>query len=137
MNLWLRNGGAATLKSFGIASLKKIPYKYIQFFKRTKLLIATNKYIFVHAGLNFNFHNPFQDKYAMLWTRDEYFEEAKINNRILIHGHTPIPFEDIIKQQSKKINIDNGCVYKNIAGFGNLVALLLPDKKLITIKNID
>lgn len=134
---WLQNGGKETLKSFGIETIIDLPAKYLKFFKRTKLFIATDKYIFVHAGLNFDFENPFQDKYAMLWIRDEYFDKEKINDRHLIHGHTPIHLEDIIKQQSHRINIDGGCVYKNRPGLGNLVALELPEMRFIYISNID
>ncbi len=76
--LWLRNGGEETLKSFGITSVKELPEKYLTFLNETKLFIATNKYIFVHAGLNFSIDDPFRDEEAMLWTRDEYFDKAKI-----------------------------------------------------------
>ena len=74
----------------------------------------------------------------MLWIRDEYFDKSKINNRIVIHGHTPIPFETLIKQRNpNKVNIDGGCVYNHISGFGNLIALSLPEMKLISIRNMD
>jgi serine/threonine protein phosphatase 1 len=138
LNHWLKNGGGETLKNFGISSVNELSRKYLTFLKRTKFFIATNKYIFVHAGLNFKIENPFTDKDAMLWIRDEYFDKAKINNRILIHGHTPIPFESLCKQLNpNKVNIDGGCVYNHKSGFGNLIALELPDMKLIPIRNID
>jgi serine/threonine protein phosphatase 1 len=136
--LWLQNGGVETLKSFGISSVNELSHKYLTFLKQTKFFIATDKYIFVHAGLNFRIENPFTDKEAMLWTRDEYFDKSKINNRIIIHGHTPIPLETLIKRLNPdKINIDGGCVYNYLSGFGNLIALSLPGIKLIPIKNID
>ncbi len=74
----------------------------------------------------------------MIWTRDEYFDATKINDKILIHGHTPIPFESMRRQLNTNIiNIDGGCVYKNKVGYGNLIALSLPDMKLIPVRNID
>ena len=136
--LWLQNGGTETLRSFGISSVNKLPGEYLAFLKQTEFFITTDEYIFVHAGLNFRIKNPFTDKEAMLWTRDEYFDKSKTNNRIVIHGHTPIPFEALVKQPNPgKINIDGGCVYNYIPGFGNLIALSLPGMKLIPIKNID
>ncbi len=138
MKNWLQNGGGATLRSFGISSINKLPYEYVAFLDQTKYIIETGKYIFVHAGLNFEIPDPFADKEAMLWTRDEYFDSAKINYKLLIHGHTPLNFNTLFKQQtSLKINIDAGCVYNDIPGYGNLAALSLPDKKWICIENID
>ena len=136
--LWLKNGGEETLKSFGIASVKELPETYLTFLNETKLFIATNKHIFVHAGLNFRIDDPFTDEESMLWTRDEYFDKAKINNRILIHGHTPISFKAIYKQRNpNRLNIDNGCVYDYIPGLGNLIALSLHDMKFTALKNIE
>ena len=136
--LWLQNGGIETLKSFGISSVNELPGRYLTFLEQTKFFVETGKYIFVHAGLNFRIENPFTDKEAMLWTRDEYFDKAKINNRIIIHGHTPVPLTYLFKQlNSNNINIDGGCVYKDRSAFGNLIALSLPDMKLIVMKNID
>ena len=138
LNHWLTNGGKATLKSFGIVSVDGLSDRYLKFLKGTRLFIATNKYILVHAGLNFNVQDAFGDKEAMLWTREEYFDKSKINNRILIHGHTPIPNDTLCKQfNTNKINIDGGCVYNFKPGCGNLVAIELPGMQLIQIQNID
>jgi serine/threonine protein phosphatase 1 len=136
--LWLMNGGNETLKSFGVSSVNELPQAYITFLKETKYYIATDQYIFVHAGLNFHRDDPFEDKEEMLWTRDAYFDKSKIRNRILIHGHTPTPLKSISEQlNTNKINIDAGCVYGNRNGYGYLAGLLLPQRELIVQKNID
>ena len=135
---WLLNGGTQTLMSFGIASLKELPKLYMNFLKRTKFFIETDKYVIVHAGLNFKSAHPFKDKEEMLWTRDEYFAPAKIKNKIMIHGHTPIHLEVLKKQTNpNKRNIDGGCVYNYKPGYGYLIALQLPEMKVIEVKNID
>lgn len=137
-NLWLMNGGIETLESFGISSVDELPGPYGAFFAETEFFIATEQYVFVHAGLNFEADAPFNDREAMLWTRDEYFDPAKINNRIMIHGHTPIRFKQILSQlPSHKINIDGGCVYKQRPGYGYLVAISLPGLELIPVRNIE
>ncbi|MEO8763454.1 MAG: metallophosphoesterase family protein [Ginsengibacter sp.] len=138
LHLWLRNGGVETLNSFKIPSVIDLPAKYLSFLNETKFYVATGEYIFVHAGLNFRVEDPFTDEEAMLWTRDEYTDVSKINNRIVIHGHTPTPFEIIARQSNLElINIDGGCVYNHISGFGYLIALALPSMKFTAVKNID
>lgn len=138
LNHWFKNGGEITLKSFGIDSITELPLKYLDFLKRTRHFISTKNYVFVHAGLNFKLDNPFLDKKAMLWTREEYFEPSKIKNRILIHGHTPVALNIAMNPLNpKNINIDGGCVYAHKPDYGNLIALSLPDRKFISVRNID
>ncbi len=138
LELWIKNGGNATLRSFKISNLDDLPVKYLNFFRDTKYYITTSKYIFVHAGLNFNLDNPFLDKKAMLWTRDTEYDLLKAKGRIVIHGHTPTPISKIkLQVQSHNINLDSGCVYSNKKGRGYLTAIQLPQKRFISIKNID
>ncbi len=135
-NHWIKNGGAEALKSFNITSLEELPSKYLEFLKSTELFIETHEYIFVHAGLNFNIDNPFSDKASMLWTRDDYTDIANINNKTIIHGHTPVSLIKMLNQLNKNnINIDGGCVFKNNKEFGYLVALCLSDCKFTLIRN--
>jgi serine/threonine protein phosphatase 1 len=135
-NHWIKNGGDKTLSSFGISSYNELKPVYKTFLKRTKFFIKSGKYIFVHAGLNFEIANPFEDKLAMLWIRDFPIDQRKLGNSIIIHGHTPKPLDFIMKQQTKsEVNIDGGCVFKDKEGFGNLIALNITEGKLITAKN--
>lgn len=135
--LWNRNGGDITLKSFGINSYSDMPLFYKEFFEQTKFYIETSKYIFVHASLNFHKENIFEDKNAMLWTRDFPSHHQLPGNKILIHGHTPEPLKYILKQKGNYINLDGGCVYKSYRQFGNLVALNLTDTKFSVVKCLD
>lgn len=134
---WIANGGDATLKSFKINSVTELSFEYRRFFIETKYFVNTPYYIFVHGGLNFNEENIFVDKEAMLWIRDFDNYQPVLGNKILIHGHTPQTKEYIFNQNGNCINIDGGCVYKDIKGYGNLFALNLTEKKLISIRNID
>ena len=129
--LWMQNGGASTLKSFRINSPDQMEEKYWNFFHETLICIDTNEYIFVHAGLNFKRPNIFEDKEAMLWTRDEHCNKEALGTRVLVHGHTPKPLSEIIVQQENCINIDGGCVFQNHFELGNLVAVQLPAKRFI------
>lgn len=134
---WLENGGKETIASFGVDTLDKIEPKYIQFFKNTKLYIKTKDYIFVHAGLNFNKSNIYEDTEAMLWGRGFSNIQPVLGNKILIHGHTPIALHQILNQKGNCINLDGGCVYKERPEQGYLVAFNLQSKQFISVKNCD
>jgi serine/threonine protein phosphatase 1 len=135
---WLKNGGQETLNSFKIKSLAKLNPVYLDFIKRTKFFIKTKDFILVHAGLNFTIGNPLADKDALLWIRNFNVDKNYLEGKILIHGHTPKSREIIISQKFESpINIDGGCVYKHISGYGSLFALNYYERKLIEVKNID
>jgi serine/threonine protein phosphatase 1 len=137
LKIWIRNGGGETIRSFGIGSLENLHKKYWAFFKETKLYIETEKYIFVHAGLNFHRPDMFEDKEAMLWIRDFSPHQPALQNKILIHGHTPKSLKFILNQKGNCINIDGGCVYKHLASFGNLVAVDLTNQRFFWEENCD
>lgn len=139
MNLWLRNGGAATIQSFATSDGKPdIPDVYFQFIENLKFYIETGDYILVHAGLNFKQMNPLSDEISMLWIRDWYdhIDREWLNGRIIVHGHTPIGFKNIENQLDTLlgkpvVNIDAGCVYKGRAPeFGYLCAFDLTERVL-------
>ncbi|MDP4240736.1 MAG: metallophosphoesterase family protein, partial [Bacteroidota bacterium] len=123
---WLQNGAEETLKSFGIRSLKDLGPKYITFFRNLNYYFAIDQFLFVHAGFNDKATNPFDDKYSMVWTRNEHYEHPSLKDKIIVHGHTPIPVEkcrERLQMNRKVINIDTGCVYAEYPGYGKLTAL--------------
>ncbi len=147
---WMYNGGNTTLVNFGIDdyyklgpfSYNKIPAKYIKFLKSCKFYHdSERKFIFVHAGFNFNIKDPFTDKYMMVWTRDENYDGSKVNNKIIVHGHSAVTLEEIRSRiqnkKAKTINLDAGCVYKQYPGLANLAALNLDTWQLYSVSNID
>ena len=136
-DLWIKNGGKATMKSFGIESIGDLAEKYLSFFMGTEFYIIKDDYIFVHAGLNFENENIFEDRDAMLWERDFNSYQPSLGNKLLIHGHTPEPLKHIINQEGNCLNIDGGCVYKKHKHLGNLVALDVNDRKYISLSNCE
>lgn len=137
LDLWLQNGGTATLCSFGIKALSELPPAYLSFFLETKYYIRIKNYILVHAGLNFEEENIFEDKDAMLWIRGFNPVQPVLKDQLLIHGHTPKPLGYILGQKGNCINIDSGCVYKDRNSLGNLMAFYLEEKKFIFEKNVE
>ncbi|MCS6929420.1 MAG: serine/threonine protein phosphatase [Saprospiraceae bacterium] len=128
--LWrFRNGGEHTLKSFGAEDPSELPTQYMDFFRAMPLWYETDGFLCVHAGLNFNSPDPLADEYAMLWIRYWYdnINYSWLGERILLHGHTPMPLQVIEEQhqlldEQQYLNLDNGCVYQR-EGLGHLLAL--------------
>lgn len=134
--VWIKNGGDQTLKSFGVNDYSQFSGEYRTFFEGTHHYLKHTNHIFVHAGLNMEIENPFDDKHAMLWIRD-FYPHPFLDNRILIHGHTPIGLDQLITQDSNIINIDGGCVYTEREGLGNLIGYDVSSKRFISVKNLD
>jgi serine/threonine protein phosphatase 1 len=71
---WERYGGKQTMQSFGAERPRDIPEKYIEWMRNLDYYVELEKFIVVHAGLNFNREDPFEDKRAMIWARDYHIE---------------------------------------------------------------
>jgi len=124
---WLKNGGVATLVSFGIVNVKDIPEVYVDWMKHLPYYHTWNDFILVHAGLNMHAKNPFRETQDMIWIRDwrKFYDPAWLGDRTVIHGHTPLQRVFLADQFSSSINvfcIDNGC-FKEQKGFGMLAVL--------------
>jgi serine/threonine protein phosphatase 1 len=147
--LWMLNGAEETLASYGIeshyrlgeAALKELPESHIDLLRKLPYYIQLDDYLVVHAGFNFSAAQPFKDTRSMVWCRDCKNNLKKSGNRIVVAGHTPVPFYEIRKHIDRKrtgmINIDAGCVYKGYTDMGNLVALDLDSLNLHRQANID
>lgn len=144
MEMWLLNGGVQALESFGVQHVKDIPEDYIDFLNQLEYFIELDDYILVHAGLNFNNIDLFEDHRALLWLRKYEVNPIRTGGRIVVHGHTPIAI-DVIREavaragENYRIDIDNGCVYKSSRGdaYGSLCALNLDDRTIHLLPNQD
>lgn len=142
--VWLAsNGGKQTLKSFELACVQDLSPNYLAFFNELAYYFEVDNYILVHAGLNFKHENPLKDHQQLLWIRDWYkdIDFDWLQNRIVVHGHTPVPVESI-QEWSKQLSlwqvldIDAGCVYQD-ESYNHLCAFELTSKQLFFQKNID
>ncbi|HAF28715.1 MAG TPA: hypothetical protein DCG75_06665 [Bacteroidales bacterium] len=144
---WQLNGAKSTISSFNpqadlnLKVKELIPNHYYKYLSSLPYFIELDDYIIVHAGLNFKANNPFSDLESMLWTREENYDYNVSKGRKIIHGHTPVPFDQIrsnlTSNQVNVINIDSGCVYTQHPGLGSLTAINLDTNKLFNIPNID
>lgn len=138
---WRKNGAKQTLESFGVKRPRDIDKKYIDWMKNAEYYIELEDYILVHAGMNFNIPNPFEDLSSMMWIRNFKVDSDKVGGKKVIHGHVPVEMTMInLFAQSEGygfLAIDNGIYYKNKDGFGNLLAYNLDTKELVIQHNID
>lgn len=138
---WFINGGNDTMRSFGFNHPRELEEKYIDFYDRLQYYFELDDAYLVHAGFNFKAVNIFEDTEYMLWARNYFVDFSVLNNKKLIHGHTPVALDEIqqsVKLNLPKINLDNGCVYKSQhPGLGNLCCLNLDTWELIVQENID
>jgi len=136
-----RNGGATTLRSFGVSTVQDIPVQYINFIQQLPYYFETEEYLMVHAGFNFEVDDPFEDKQAMLMIRNFKIDTDFLNGRKILHGHTPTQLSQIItnveNRDALEINLDAGCVYDSVPDMNYLVALELNKWKLYVENCID
>ncbi len=139
MKEWFRNGGQNTLDSFDAYHPGFIDDKYIDLIVGSQFYYQTDKYLFTHAGLNFNIEKPLTDTAKMLSSRSDFCDREKIGFRKIVVGHTPVTLEKIKESLTKDlIRIDGGCVYhKQVQGLGYLIALDVQSFDLFHLQNIE
>lgn len=137
-------GGYETLQSFGVTHEQAIPARYIDLLQSMDYYQAYRRLILVHAGLNLMISNPLTDPEAMLWMRydpDEKIDDTWLDDRIIVHGHTPYSRRYVRQQIDERaehpiVGIDNGCVYQR-TGMHHLCALELDTWQVVFEKNVD
>ncbi len=144
LNNWLRNGGDATLMSFGVDRVEDVPERYIKFCEELPLYLILDDFVLVHAGLNAKgaktFEDFFKDEFGLMWIRYWYgdLNPALLGGRKVIHGHTPTS-SSVIKlslRQDMPIDIDAGCVYSK-PGLGHLCAYLMDTHEVVFLPRVD
>jgi serine/threonine protein phosphatase 1 len=66
---WLEIGGRSTLASFNVTHLRDVPSEYIEWMRNLTYFVELERYILVHAGLNFKNEDPFEDQGHAVVTR--------------------------------------------------------------------
>jgi serine/threonine protein phosphatase 1 len=136
--LWLLNEGMTTLESLGVQSINNIETKYIDFFLKLRFWYEEGNFLFVHAGFNDQASDPFSDIHGMIWESHLFYENPALKSRTIIHGHRPRKIsyiQNLIKENSRVIPIDTGCVYGKEDGYGYLTALDTGVMELISVEN--
>jgi serine/threonine protein phosphatase 1 len=146
---WLQTDGKKTLDSFGVEQTHEIPELYTEFLRELDYWFETDGYILVHAGLNFNLFDPLEDNRDLLVIRRwyPYVRYDWLGERIILHGHTPMPYFEIETQlleldKSQYLDLDAGCVYAGSdrldrMGLGYLCAFDMGNRRLFFQENVE
>jgi serine/threonine protein phosphatase 1 len=131
-DLWLHNGGAATLASYGIADASAgggdlgaiqarlraaLPAAHLEFLETLGLMHVEGDYLFVHAGLRPGVALEAQSERDLLWIRDEFLHAEGPFPKVVVHGHSIHPTPEFMDY---RIGIDTGAY-----ATGTLTALVL------------
>lgn len=128
-------------KSKGIRDKqRKILPKYLRLIEKLPFYYELDKFFLVHAGFDFSKTKPFENYKSMIWISQFSVDNAIINGKTVIHGHSQRRLSKIretIDNKDYKIGLDNNTMNINSEYFGNLVCLNLDNYELIVQPNID
>ncbi|MDG4890232.1 metallophosphoesterase family protein [Mesorhizobium sp. WSM4887] len=119
---WLRVGGRETLFSYGIdpdrlADLygsseevderirEAIPATHVAFMRTLPVMICSERFLFVHAGIRPGIALEAQDEADLLNIRSEFLAAAHRLDRWVVHGHTIV---DVPTLDGRRLGIDTG-----------------------------
>ncbi len=107
VELWLDNGGRATLRSWGIDPASPpstwsaaIPKRQLDFVRALHPKLQAGAYLFVHAGVRPGIRLPMQSLQDLLWIRDGFLDWSgtmlpDAPGLRIVHGHTPTEKPDL------------------------------------------
>jgi len=109
-DLWLSQGGAETLRSYGVGNARALPREPFDWLRSLQLSCNDGRRFFVHAGIDPDKPFDAQDEHALLWTREPFLSDARDHGRLIVHGHTPVPGgqPDL---RGNRLNLDTGAVF--------------------------
>ena len=112
--LWLENGGADALHSWGVPQqaaprdwARRLPPAHLIFLRDLALSHCEGGYLFVHAGIRPGVPLERQTRHDLLWMREPFLSCADDLGVVVVHGHTPKP-EPVVRPN--RIGIDTGAV---------------------------
>ena len=127
--LWLSNGGADSLASWGINRSvpaaewpAAIPVPHLLFLRDLAISHRIGSYLFVHAGIRPGVPLGQQSRHDMLWIREPFLTSKDDFGVVVVHGHTPKRAPIVMPN---RIAIDTGAVLG-----GALTAVVLEEERL-------
>ncbi len=107
---WLAQGGAATLRSYGVRSASELPGAHVHWLRSLPLSHDDGRRFFVHAGIDPNKPLNAQEDTDLFWIREPFLSERRDHGRLIVHGHTPTKGRkpDL---RTNRLNIDTGAVF--------------------------
>lgn len=142
---WLGLGSDATLASYGVdmhsvspmtigggerarTMLREaMPKAHVEFMRNLPILVETERYVCVHAGLRPGLALSEQSDHDLVWTRPS--GDDIDFPKWVVHGHTPT---DRVRREGRRINVDTGAFHT-----GRLSALRIWKSKVRVLSNFD
>ena len=118
-DMFLFNGGEATLTSYGVSGKKDsrekilaaIPAAHLEFFRTLRTYYVMDAFLCVHAGINPAKTLDAQSEEELFWIRDAFIFNSHQLPYTVLFGHTPQP--EVFCDLPYKIGLDTGLVYGN------------------------
>ncbi len=110
--IWLRNGGDETLRSYGIESAADLPPHHIAWFNSLLDRHDDGRRLFVHAGIDPWRPLDQQHSQDLRWIREPFLSDDRDYGRLVVHGHTPLR-TGLPDQRHNRLNLDTGAVFGN------------------------
>jgi serine/threonine protein phosphatase 1 len=110
VQLWLAQGGLATLECYRVAEPRELPRAHVDWLRALPLSHDDGRRFFVHAGVNPGAPLDAQDDVDLLWIREPFLSHRGDYGRLIVHGHTPLP-DGVPDLHGNRLNLDTGAVY--------------------------
>jgi serine/threonine protein phosphatase 1 len=108
--LWVSQGGAKTLLSYGVNQPAEIPIDHLNWMQSLPLSFDDGMRLFVHAGVNPDLPLDGQREHDLLWIREPFLSHEGKFGRLIVHGHTPSD-DGRPELRPNRVNIDTGAVF--------------------------
>jgi serine/threonine protein phosphatase 1 len=108
--LWLLNGAAQTLKSYGVTEMAALPRDHIDWIASLPFFFDDGRRFFVHAGVNPALGLDRQSEHDLMWIREPFLTSDRDYGRLIVHGHTPLKTA-LPDLRRNRLNLDTAAVY--------------------------
>jgi serine/threonine protein phosphatase 1 len=109
-DIWLREGGAATLRSYGVSSARELPSEHLAWMRSLPVRYDDGRRFFVHAGIDPEKPLDAQSDHDLIWIREPFLSDRRDHGRLIVHGHTP-QSAGMPDLRSNRLNLDTGAVF--------------------------
>jgi len=108
--LWLREGGLATLRSYGVEHASDLPGEHVAWMRSLPLHFDDGQRFFAHAGIDPDKPLAAQSDHDLIWIREPFLSDPRDHGRLVVHGHTPQPSR-MPDWRRNRLNLDTAAVF--------------------------
>ena len=106
-DLWLREGGTATLRNYRIDDARDLPHEHVAWLRALPLCYDDGERFFVHAGIDPDKPLGAQSDHDLIWIREPFLSDARDHGRLIVQ-----PVGDRLPDfRGNRLNLDTGAVF--------------------------